>query len=514
MNPSSSTHRPKSWLLVTLGILITYSVLTVATALTQSPGIDEGYFANPAFNLVTKGSFSTTVLETFGTPFKGMDRHTYWIMPLHPLALSAAYRVFGFSVFSTRMISILWGLVALASWFVIVNSWFQRLSLSLLVVGLLSVDYVFIVCASSGRMDMMSAALGFAALATYLALRERNLILALLLSQSLVVTSGLTHPMGLLPFFGLTFVSVHLDRKRFRIKHVAMALTPYLIGAVAWGYYVAQDSSAFFSQFGGNAIMGSDENIGGRFVGLFSPITGLKLELTHRYLGNFGFGQSLSGVANFKIVLLAFYVIGVVGTLLIGELRRLANYRVLLGLTLIYFLGLSIIDSQKQYYYLIHIIPFYLALFALFVSWCWARAGLLFKSVLLPLSAVTLIGIGGLVHRIKQDNYSNSFKPAANFLEGRAHDHSDIAASSGVAFGLGFPNNIIHDPLLGYKTGRRFDYIVLDPEFAYSIKTSKERSPETYKYIMRLLSDEYDQIYDYHFYSIYSRKVNSTGQSD
>jgi uncharacterized membrane protein len=427
-------------------------------------------------------------------------------MPLHRLALSAAYEVYGFSVFSTRMISILWGLVALASWFVIVNSLFERLSLSLLVVGLLSVDYVFIVCASSGRMDMMSAALGFAALATYLALRERNLILAVLLSQSLVVTSGLTHPMGLLPFFGLTFVSVYLDRKRFRIKHVVIALTPYLIGAVAWGFYIAQDSSAFFSQFGGNATMGSDENIGGRFVGLFSPLSGLKLELTHRYLGNFGFGQRSFGVANVKIVLLAFYVIGVVGTLLIGELRRLANYRVLLGLTLIYFLGLSIIDSQKQYYYLIHIIPFYLALFALFVSWCWARPGLLSKSVLLPLSAVALLGIGGLVYRIKQDNYSTSFKPAANFLKGRAHDHSDIVASSGVAFGLGFPSNIIHDPLLGYKTGRRFDYIVLDPEFAYSIKTSKERSPEKYEYIMRLLSNEYDRIYDYHSYSIYSRK--------
>ena len=36
--------------------------------------------------------------------------------------------------------------------------------------------------------------------------------------------------------------------------------------------------------------MGSDENTGSRFVGLFSPLTGLKLEFEYRYLANFGLG--------------------------------------------------------------------------------------------------------------------------------------------------------------------------------------------------------------------------------
>jgi len=153
MNLSPTFNTPKSQLIIGLGILAIYLALTIGTAVTEIPGTDEGFFANPAFNLLTKGSLSTTVLETFATPFKGMDRHTYWIMPLQPLALSIWYRVFGFGVFSTRSLSIVWGLVALASWFLIVRSLFKRTSLALVVIALLSCDYIFIVCASSGRMD-------------------------------------------------------------------------------------------------------------------------------------------------------------------------------------------------------------------------------------------------------------------------------------------------------------------------------------------------------------------------
>src|ERR1044071_6727965 len=106
-------------------------------------------------------------------------------MPLQPLTLSMWYRVFGFGVFSTRSLSIVWGLVALVSWFIIVRSLFKRTWLAFIVLALLSCDYIFIVCASSGRMDMMSAALGFAGFAAYLRLRERSLAWAVFVSQSL-----------------------------------------------------------------------------------------------------------------------------------------------------------------------------------------------------------------------------------------------------------------------------------------------------------------------------------------
>jgi 4-amino-4-deoxy-L-arabinose transferase-like glycosyltransferase len=506
MNPSSTSTIRKSHLLISLCILAIFLALTIGTALTEIPITDEGYFANPAFNLLTKGSFITTVMETVGTPFKGMDRHTYWIMPLQPLTLSIWYRVFGFGVFSTRSLSIVWGLVALVSWFIIVRSLFKRTSLALLVVALLSVDYMFIVGAASGRMDMMSAALGFAGFAAYLGLRERSLMWAILASQSLIVMSGLTHPMGLLPFFGLFFLSLYFDRKRIGLKHVAIALTPYVIGGIAWGLYVLQDPSSFVSQFFGNAMMGSVESKGNRFVGLFSPLTGLKLELTQRYVANFGFQPHDTSATRIKILFLVLYVFGLLGSLTVREIRRTANYKLLLGMTLIYFVGLTFIDSQKKFYYLIHIIPFYLTMCALFISWCWRRPNLFGKAAALSLCAIGLVEIAGLAYRIKRDNYRNSFQPAVTVLKQNATAQSSIAANPGVAFGLGFPGNVLNDPLFGYNTKRRFDYIVLDPESANAVEQSKNRYPEQYDYITRLLAEEYSPIYDHGSYTIYVRK--------
>ena len=509
MNSSSTFKTPKSQLAVGLGILAVYLSLTIGTALTEIPGTDEGYFANPAFNLLTKGSFSTTVLETFATPFKGMDRHTYWIMPLQPLALSIWYRIFGFGVFSTRTMSIVWGVVALVSWFIIVRSLFKRTSLAFLVLALLSCDYIFIVCASSGRMDIMSATLGFAGFASYLLLRERWLTWAILISQSLIVMSGLTHPMGLLPFFGLIFLSLYFDRKRIGIKHVTAALIPYLIGGIAWGSYILQDPSSFYSQFFANAVMGSDENVGSRFVGLFSPLTGLRLELTHRYLGNFGLGPRDSSATRIKILFLVLYVFGLLGSLLVREIRRTENYKFLLGMTLIYFLGLTFVDSQKNYYYLVHIVPFYLTLCALFIGWCWGRPNFFGKTAALALSAILLVEIAGLAYRIKRNNYGNSFEPAVALLKQNATPQSSITANSGVAFGLGFPENVLNDPLFGYNSKKKFDYIVIDPETAYSMERSKDRDVlgrQVYDYTIRMLSDEYRRIYDHRSYTIYARK--------
>ena len=497
-------NKPRT--LILLCILAIYLSLSIATALTERPGTDEGYFANPAFNLLTKGTMTTTVLETFGTPFQGMDRHTYWIMPLQPAMLSVWYKLFGFGLFSTRSLSIVWGLVALASWFVIVRSLFGRVSLGILVAGLLACDYIFIVCAASGRMDMMSAALGFAGIAGYLLLREHSLALAVLVSQSLIVLSGLTHPMGVMPFFGLLLVSLYFDRKRLRLQHVAIALIPYVVGGIGWGSYIMQDPAAFRSQFFANASMGSDENIGGRFVGLLSPLTGLKLEITHRYLANFGLAERATGAAKLKIVFLALYVAGVVGSLLVREIRQTANYKLLLGLTFIYFIGLTIIDSQKAYYYLVHIVPFYLTMCALFISWCWTRPSLVGKAVALALSGIALLEVAGLAYRVKQNNYGKTFEPAMTFLRKTATPQSSIAANSGVALGLGFPANVLHDPALGYNTGKRFDYIVIDPEYARSVETSKDRDAKWYEYVTSLLANEYQQVYENPSYTIYSRK--------
>ncbi|HVG22106.1 MAG TPA: hypothetical protein VNI02_23930, partial [Blastocatellia bacterium] len=148
----------------TLGAACLYAALTIGISLTKPPEIDEGWFASPALNLITRGSMGTTVLEPSGTltsKLTGINQHTYWVMPLHLLAQAGWYEVFGFSLFSMRTLSIAWGLVALASWFLIMRALSGSLKLSMMAAAFIALDYVFIMHASLGRMDMMCAALGF-----------------------------------------------------------------------------------------------------------------------------------------------------------------------------------------------------------------------------------------------------------------------------------------------------------------------------------------------------------------
>jgi hypothetical protein len=71
-------------------ITIAYLSLAVMGALTMRPWCDEGWFSNPAENLLTTGSMPTSVLDPTaawrGVNLQGIDRHTYWVMPLYILA--------------------------------------------------------------------------------------------------------------------------------------------------------------------------------------------------------------------------------------------------------------------------------------------------------------------------------------------------------------------------------------------------------------------------------------------
>ena len=118
-------------------------------------------------------------------------------------------------------------------------------------------------------------------------------------------------------------------------------------------------------------------------------------------------------------------------------------------------------------------------------------------------------GDRGLTYRIRRDNYRNSFEPVVAVIKQNATAQSLIAANPGVAFGLGFPENVLNDPLFGYNSKKRFDYIVIDPETAYTIERSKDRDAfgrQVYDYTMRLLADEYRLLYDRRSYTIYARK--------
>jgi 4-amino-4-deoxy-L-arabinose transferase-like glycosyltransferase len=503
-----------SWLERTQGrrtalavILFVCLALAAGSALTRRPWSDEAWFANPAWNLATKGFMGTTVLRTGEAWLRGIERHTYWVMPLGLLAEAGWYKLVGFSLFKTRLLETMWSLVALAAWYYALKKLSGDVRLALLTAALLAVDYVFVSAASFGRMDMMSAALGLSAYAAYLGWRERNLPVAIFASQALTCLSGLTHPHGgTLTFLGLLFVTLYLDRGRLRWTHMALAVAPYLVGAAAWGAYIGQEPATFLTQFKGNATTG------GRASALTHPWLGFKWELTRRYATAYGLGAHSTGHTGpivLKSLVLVAYACALAGVLLVRRLRAAQHVRVLLALTAIYFVALAVVDGQKLYYYLVHIVPLYTAVLAVWLVWCWRSRAVPRWLVAMCVAGLLTVQAGGLLYRMKVNTYRQGYAPAVAFLQTRTTPQTVIMATGDMGFGLGFDRNLLDDTRLGYYTGIRPEVIVVEEIYAENFKGWRTSEPALAEHVARTLA-HYDVVFDRGGYQIYFARQNDT----
>lgn len=489
--------------IIIAGVIAVFLSLSIASALTHRPQIDEGMFASPAYNLAFSGHFGTTVLEKEKATLTRIDERTYWVMPMYLLNAAASFKALGFSLFNMRLVNVVWGLVLLTAVYFIARKISDDKRTALIATILASCDYMVLETASSARMDMMTAALGYAAIAVYLALRERNVLLAVLLSHALIVIDGLTHPNAITAFVALVIVMLWLDRKQLNLRMIFAAAIPYLIGGSAFGIWVMQDVEAFRSQFIDNALMG------GRMSGLSSPFGNIVREFTEHYPHAYGLGQNSgghSGPIYLKSLILIGYIAGVAGSLIIKELRENSNWRLLMTLTLVYFLIMAIIDGQKQTTYLIHVVPLYIILLAGVIGWLWRQARVP-RAVL----AVVIVGFialpaGGMALKIKQNTNGNFYEPVIEYLKTNMGRDDFVMGGADLAFGLGFDANLIADGRYGYYTGKRPRYIVSDSATELTWQGSKKFFPEFYEYFPRLLADEYRVAYENAAYKVYERK--------
>lgn len=479
---------------IAVSVVAIYLALSVGRSLTDSPGCDEGWFANPAFNLIENGRMNTTVLEDANMKMTtGLHQQTYWVMPVNILTQAAWYKITGFSLFSMRSLSILFGLLALVAWFSIMKSLAGDKRVALFAVTFIALDFAFIRSASTGRMDMMSAALDFAAWAAYLRLRERNLLLAVFASQSIVVVSGLTHPNGVMGLIGLVFLALYFDRSKIKLRHFAVAAAPYVIGAACYGLYAVQNPQLFLTQLSGNG--------GWRFWGLANPIGAIKLEMAERYLS-----LSAGGSSYLKLILMMACAAGILGTLFTREIRERKQYRALLIIAGLLFAYLTFLEGTKLYLYLIHIAPIYSALLAVWIHHCWMNLKAPRFLIASAVCGLLIVHIAGSVYVIARDSYSKSYLPAISFLNQNAGSDASITGTAELEFGLANPNALLDDKYLGYYNGRKPEFIVVDTRYQQEYDVVERKQPEIHEHITRLLTDEYEKVYDHAAYRIYARR--------
>jgi 4-amino-4-deoxy-L-arabinose transferase-like glycosyltransferase len=483
-------------------IVLVYLGLGLTDVFTRAPWCDEAWFGNPAYNLAYKGFMGTTVLEPASTTWKsvkltGIDRHTYWVMPLNLLLNAAGFRVFGFSIFSMRLLSLLWGLIALSAWGVILWKLTGQQLLTLGSLGLIAVDYHFLLQASDGRMDVMTVALGWSGVAVYLMLRERSFPLAVAVSQSLAAMAFFTHPNGVMLALILAGTTLYFDRKRVRIVTVAIAALPYLAIGAGWALYIAQSPADFLAQFLGNAA--------DRGPTITTPLAALRLEISHRYMDSYGLAAWSSRAGRLNAIPLLIFLAGAAACLLVREIRQHRGYRLLLIWTAIVVVFLTEMEGLKTHFYLIYLTPMYSILLAVAVRWMWLwrprwRA---------PLAAVLLVFVALQAARTpiaaSRNPRRTTYDPAVQYLRARFNRNTFIMGGAGLIFELGPDWKILDDFRLGYDSGKRAEVVVFDPQWTDGIEMLQTRRSPIYAFITQLLKTEYQEVYNQGGYRILMR---------
>jgi 4-amino-4-deoxy-L-arabinose transferase-like glycosyltransferase len=440
-----------------------FAVFALTLVFTKGPWVDEAWFTSPALDLVTRGTFGTMLLDPAGSHLRlykadavlqGINEHTYWVMPIHLLQLAAWGKLFGFSVFSMRMPSLLWGGIALASIGLIVRRLYEGRWAPLIGAAVLAVDFGFVNGSADARMDMTCAALGFAALAAYLSLREANFLGAAIAAHSLAAAAVFTHPNGVFASAGLLLTMLWLDRNRIRPLTVALIAAPYLMLGLLWAIYCLRAPAEFAAQFSANsAARGSDVS---------APWRGVWREINGRFRNHF---YPEGGLGKLKITGLLIYMsaLGILASA--RKLRETRGCRLLLCLTLLQFLCLSVLASTKNTYYLVYILPYFAAATGIATSYLWSSHGLrvraLCATALVCYVAVQTATVMNL--SFVTAGYRKEYTPVIAYLKSTLQPDDLVMGPAQLGFSLGFENpQLVDDVWFGYWSGRRPTVLVVD----------------------------------------------------
>lgn len=448
----------------------------------------------------------TSVLDPHGyilrPELKGLEQHTYWVLPANLLLQTAWYKVVGFSLLAMRSLSILWGILLLPSLFTIGKRLTGDPMVAAFATLLLSTDLLLTQYGASGRMDMMCLSLGFAAQAVYLAWREERPQAALFVSHLLLACAAFTHPNAIFPLGCLLLLMVrdsfanHRRGEGWGLKpsYLACIALPYLIGGAAYWLYIQQDPAAFQAQIAANNYGGE-----GRDYYLKHPLIGISEEIM-RYRTYYGLGAGANPLSWIKGISLFVLLGGLLGLLL----RPRQNW-LLIAMALIPIVGLTFFN-YKNAYYLIYAIPYLTLAAAQFYVSQW-RSGNRFSrwAIVGLLAALVTVNLSGTIRRGFQIRRNASeYSEIVRLVTPLLPPQGRIMASPQFAFLFGF-DRTVQDDTMGFFTGKQWDVMI---EFRFTdeeLENIRQRAPDVAAHREQLLNKQFKEIFHGPSTSVYRR---------
>jgi 4-amino-4-deoxy-L-arabinose transferase-like glycosyltransferase len=478
-------------------IVLIYLLLSVATVLTARPETDESVYANPGYNLAYNGHSGTNLYQLGEFAPVSMASRTYWQPPLYFVITAIWYKLVGFSLTTTRLLSVLSGLVVILSWYVFSRRLMRSDSAAVVVATIVSVDYYLLMASGRGRMDLLCTAFGSAALAFYMTLRENRPVVAVFGSHALAALSFLVHPCGLAYAAVLCIVTLWLDRQRIGFGWIITAGAAYTVCFTPWILFILQDVQAWREQM--DRILYLTER-------MFQPenfssnrfIRYLQQEIVFRYIGPYGLAPGASLAGRFKAMVLLVYLTAVVGLLLLPRFRTNRNLRLFPLMFLAAFLIIAEASPSKFYYYLPHTSTIMAASAALFLWYLPLPRKLVGGMLLL----VAVLQVAGIAAGIRQNALARSYKPAIDAIVRNSRPGALVMGSGELWFPLANQRTVLHDPALGDQSGLRPEVFVMDPYYRGRHSADRTSDPARFQHIENLIgqssmvyADDYYQVY-------------------
>jgi hypothetical protein len=485
-----------------------FFIAAFSLAAVKSPWSDEGWFANPAYNLAFRGFMGTDVLEPSGhylnAYLTGIHEHTYVVPPIHLLELAAWFRLFGFSLMAARSLSILWGAVALMALFALVSKLTNQ-AVGVLAVALAACDFPLLWGAADTRMDVPCMATCLSALALYVWFRVDRFPLAFLLANSLFAVAFLMHPNALIAFCAFGFLVLSQDRQRLSWGLLSMASTPYLLGLAAWSIYILDAPTDFKIQFLANAA--GRHSV--RLNGIVQPWMAIWYEVIVRYLSFYGFyAVWVSGRMSIWMLGVPFVYCLSIASLCASRRPPGSGDRLraggLLSLLAVYFLAMSFLIGFKAQGYLVYILPLYDAVLAFWFLRC--RRGSPGVRRLAMGAVAFFLGVNWYMIGLKiwENSYRNEYVACVNYIRPLAKGGQTVYAISALGFDLPY-SAFVDDGRLGFFTHRKADIILLDRSYSQWLELFQREEPAVYSYIQNLFAHEYRMAFQSGTYKVYQR---------
>jgi hypothetical protein len=232
----------------------------------------------------------------------------------------------------------------------------------------------------------------------------------------------------------------------------------------------------------------------------WNPLIVIWNEVRERYLIVFGVTSPVA-LSRFKAIFLISIVTATAAAATVRGLRARRPVRLLLYLWAAYFAILCVFN-QKLAEYLVHIAPWYAALFAVWILWLWDRGrgwrifGAGWVTVML------LLQPAGILVKSAMRSFHAEMDPAVGFLKEHTADATLVFGSASLLYSLDYDPRLRDDPYLGVRSGRRAGAVVIEETYELLYSAWKTERPEDYEKIMAALGT-YEKAYDHGGYRIY-----------